>query len=210
MLVHLSGGDITGVRTPAGSGLAGGTENGTATLSLGAGQSQPQTCSNDQVPKWNGSGWSCGHDNDTTYGNGTGLDLIGTTFSVSPSYRLPQNCASGQVAKSAGSNGWSCQSLASVSETSKDRAPWLRERTRRSRSLRFLRETTSWWPAAPCGTVTTTRCGSATCAWGTPPGRSSTGGDHRERFPLRSGNAATGLRSLRRRRGPSQWRASAG
>jgi hypothetical protein len=64
-LVHLSGGDITAVRTPPGSGLTGGTENGAASLSLASGQSLPQTCSNDQVPKWNGTGWSCGADNDT-------------------------------------------------------------------------------------------------------------------------------------------------
>lgn len=105
-LVHLSGGDITSVN--AGAGLTGGSTNGAATLSLAAGQSLPQTCSGDQVPKWNGSGWSCGNDDDTTYGNGTGLDLSGTTFSVSPSYRLPQtDCNNGEVAKWDGSS-WTC------------------------------------------------------------------------------------------------------
>src|SRR5436190_14759770 len=54
-LVHLSGGDITSVN--AGAGLSGGGTNGAVTLSLAAGQSLPQTCSNTQVPKWNGTGW---------------------------------------------------------------------------------------------------------------------------------------------------------
>jgi hypothetical protein len=105
MLVHLSGGDITSVI--AGPGLSGGGSNGSATLSLAAGQALPQTCSSGQIPEWNGTGWSCGVDNDTTYSNGTGLDLSGTTFSVKPGYRLPQSCSDGQVAKSNGST-WNC------------------------------------------------------------------------------------------------------
>jgi hypothetical protein len=105
MLVHLSGGDITSVT--AGPGLSGGGANGATTLSLAAGQALPQTCSSGQIPEWNGTGWSCGVDNDTTYSNGTGLDLSGTTFSVKPGYRLPQSCSDGQVAKSNGST-WSC------------------------------------------------------------------------------------------------------
>ena len=35
-----------------------------------------------QVLKWNGSAWATGTDNDTTYTNGTGLTLVGTTFSL--------------------------------------------------------------------------------------------------------------------------------
>src|SRR5205085_1470942 len=106
-VVHLSGGDITAVN--AGTGLTGGSTNGAATLSLATGQTLPQTCSGSQVPKWNGTAWSCGTDNDTTYSNGTGLDLSGNIFNVSPSYRLPQSCSNNQVAKSNGSNSWSCQ-----------------------------------------------------------------------------------------------------
>jgi hypothetical protein len=106
VLVHLSGGDITSV--VAGQGLAGGGENGAATLSLATGQALPQTCADGRVPKWDRVSWSCGIDNDTTYSSGTGLDLSGTTFSVDPTYRLPQaNCDAGEVAKWNGST-WLC------------------------------------------------------------------------------------------------------
>jgi hypothetical protein len=107
VLVHISGGDITAVN--AGTGLAGGSSNGATTLSLAQGQALPQTCTNGEVPKWGGTAWSCGTDNDTTYSNGTGLGLSGTTFSVSPGYRLPQTCAGGQVAKwDSASSSWLC------------------------------------------------------------------------------------------------------
>jgi hypothetical protein len=61
--IHLSGGDITAVR--AGTGLTGGSENGAATIGLGAGFSLPQACANGAVPKWNGTAWGCGTDIDT-------------------------------------------------------------------------------------------------------------------------------------------------
>lgn len=45
---------------------------------------------------------------DQTYGNGTGLELSGNTFSLGSGYQLPQGCSSGQVATSNGDNTWSC------------------------------------------------------------------------------------------------------
>jgi hypothetical protein len=104
VLVHLSGGDITAVQTASGSGLTGGKDNGAASLALDS-----TGCSSGGVLKWNGTSWSCGSDNNTSYSAGAGLDLSGTTFSVKPSYQLPQSCSDGQVAKSNGSNSWSCQ-----------------------------------------------------------------------------------------------------
>jgi hypothetical protein len=104
VIAHLSGGDITNVQTASGSGLTGGTDNGAASLTLDS-----TGCSSGGLLKWNGSLWACGSDNNTSYSAGTGLDLTGTTFSVNSGYQLPQSCSSGQVAKSDGSGGWSCQ-----------------------------------------------------------------------------------------------------
>jgi hypothetical protein len=67
--LHVSGGDITAVSTPSGSGLFGGTENGAASLSLGTTYKLPQGCSPGQVPKFRKSlnpfpdFWECGNDN---------------------------------------------------------------------------------------------------------------------------------------------------
>jgi hypothetical protein len=61
-----------------------------------------------QIPSWNTTAWSCGTDANTTYNAGTGLDLSGTTFSVEPTYRLPQSCSMNQIAKWNGS-AWACQ-----------------------------------------------------------------------------------------------------
>ncbi len=48
-------------------------------------------------------------DSDTTYSNGTGLDLSGTTFSLFLSYRLPQGCGDGQIPEyNTGTGGWDC------------------------------------------------------------------------------------------------------
>ena len=63
--VHLSGGDLTGIVTPATGGLQGGVTEGTATLGLSPSFQLPQGCASGQLPKWNGSGWVCAQDVDT-------------------------------------------------------------------------------------------------------------------------------------------------
>lgn len=102
--IRLSGGDITSVAV--GSGLTGGGNEGDLTIGLNAQQSLP-SCSNGEVPKWNGSAWSCSSDNDTTYTASTGLDLASNAFSVNPSYRLPQSCSTNQIIRWNGSV-WAC------------------------------------------------------------------------------------------------------
>ncbi len=82
----------------------------------------PLTCSSGQVMKWNGTTWACSNDNAgsgggtvTSISAGTGLqgspNPITTTgaLNLAPGYQLPQGCANGQVAKSNGSGGWTCQ-----------------------------------------------------------------------------------------------------
>ncbi len=45
------------------------------------------------------AGFADAVDNDTTYTAGTGLELTGTQFGLAATYRLPQGCNSGQIAK---------------------------------------------------------------------------------------------------------------
>jgi hypothetical protein len=82
-------GDITAVNTAAGSGLTGGAASGAANLSL------LTTCSANQVLKWNGSAWGCSDDTNTPYTAGTGLDLVGTQFSVETPLALSGPSAAG-------------------------------------------------------------------------------------------------------------------
>ncbi|MBI2397771.1 MAG: hypothetical protein HYV17_08230 [Xanthomonadales bacterium] len=61
-----------------------------------------------QVLEWSGSSWtpttpSAG----TSYSAGTGLALAGSSFSVAPTFRLPQGCSNDQIARWNGSS-WVC------------------------------------------------------------------------------------------------------
>jgi hypothetical protein len=53
---------------------------------------------------------NCGVDATANYNFITGLVQTGNDVMINSSYRLPQNCANGQVAKSNGAGVWSCQS----------------------------------------------------------------------------------------------------
>lgn len=47
-------------------------------------------------------------DSDTTYTNGTGLNLTSTTFNILVPYRLPQGCSNGQIAEVDSNGEWQC------------------------------------------------------------------------------------------------------
>ena len=83
--VHLSGGDISAVRTASGSGLTGGTENGVASLSL-----DPTGCATNGVLKWSGTAWVCGADN-------TGTDAPDAWFAAQTETRREITSADGRV-----------------------------------------------------------------------------------------------------------------
>jgi hypothetical protein len=101
---HFSGGDITKISVNGGLTMPGGAtsdENGEVTIALDASYSLPQGCAAGRVAKWNGTAWTCGLDNDTTYSAGTGLDLsAGNEFSIEPAYRVKNtpDCPSGEFA----------------------------------------------------------------------------------------------------------------
>jgi hypothetical protein len=116
-LVQFSGGTITSVN--AGTGLSGGGSDGAVGVSIAPGYQLPQGCAGGQVAKMGegkggvGGTWHCADDQNTAYSNGTGLDLSSNSFSVDPSYQLPQGCAGGQVAKMGEGKGgvggtWEC------------------------------------------------------------------------------------------------------
>ena len=100
---HFSGGDIT--KISVGDGLVtvpSDGANGNVRIELAAGQTLPSGCTAGRVAEWNGSAWICGEDNDTTYSEGTGLNLsAGNAFSIEPDYRVKNapDCPGGQFAK---------------------------------------------------------------------------------------------------------------
>lgn len=113
--VHFSGGDITEISAQAGGGLTGGGANGAVSLSI------RRDCGSGQVLKWSGSAWACAADSNSTYTAGAGLDLNGSEFSVEESYRLPQNCASGEAATrntatGGGAATWTCGQFANANQ----------------------------------------------------------------------------------------------
>ena len=66
-------------------------------------------CGSGQIAKISGDAWICAEDltSGTTYAAGTGLNLTGTTFSITSTYRLPQTCANGEIIEWTGA-AWGC------------------------------------------------------------------------------------------------------
>jgi hypothetical protein len=110
LAVAFSSGDIT--KISAGTGLAGGGDNGDVTLSLAPGYALPQSCTSGQVAKWSGSAWQCAADQagGTAYSAGDGLELVGNEFRL-------KGCANGQTPRYTIPGGWTCVNVTLASQT---------------------------------------------------------------------------------------------
>jgi hypothetical protein len=115
-----TGGTVTSIT--ASTGLAPATITTSGSLSIATTYRLPQSCANGQVAKYNtGTAlWECQNDNGggsgtvTSITAGTGLQPATITTSgslnLATTYRLPQSCANGQVAKyNTGTSLWECQ-----------------------------------------------------------------------------------------------------
>jgi hypothetical protein len=118
-VVKLSGGDITKVQVTG--ALTGGGDNGTVTIGLDPKATVPSSCADGQLVRWDGTSkaWVCRD----KYGESTGIDLGSDdkSFSVEESYRLPQNCESGEAAirnPAVGGNAatWTCGQFANANQ----------------------------------------------------------------------------------------------
>jgi predicted regulator of Ras-like GTPase activity (Roadblock/LC7/MglB family) len=97
----IGNGDITSVGV--GTGLSGGATSGDAVLALSPEFQLPQGCTAGHFVTWTGSAWMCASVGDlTSVGAGTGLTGGGTTGAVTLDlavpYRLPQGCATHEIA----------------------------------------------------------------------------------------------------------------
>jgi hypothetical protein len=110
-------GDIRVEAVDTGPGLLGGPITSTGTITLAPTQLLPTVaCTTGQIPQWNGSAWVCanaaGGGTVTSVASGTGLSggpiTTSGTLSIATGFQLPQGCTNGQVAKSNGSNVWTC------------------------------------------------------------------------------------------------------
>jgi hypothetical protein len=103
--VHFSGGDITSISVTG--ALTGGGDNGAITIGLKPEFTLPTGCTSGEIAEWNGTGWVCGTDHDTTYSPGIGLEQEGTTFHIAPSYRVKNtpDCLDGEFATGFANSG---------------------------------------------------------------------------------------------------------
>ena len=114
-------GTVTSVAT--GAGLTGGPVSSTGTIGLAATQLLPTTaCANNQIPKWNGSVWTCATEAGgagTVTGVLTGIGLTGGpittsgTMNIQGSFRLPQTCTADQMSRWNGT-AWVCTTMPSL------------------------------------------------------------------------------------------------